>query len=119
MIFLIAFLALSLLAGVALTLWGLLQLARHRKAPKVNAPNTISIEGHETLPIESGVLLNTLWAHLPNAECQAGECGGCKVQLLSGNVKWVQEPVVDVNRNTHFLACSCVAQTDLHCRIPT
>ena len=117
MIVLIALLALSLLAGVALTLWGLLQLARHRKAPKVNAPNTISIEGHETLPIESGVLLNTLWAHLPNAECQAGECGGCKVQLLSGNVKWLQEPVVDVDRNTHFLACSCVATSDIHCKL--
>lgn len=117
MIFLIALLALSLLAGVALTLWGLLQLARHRKAPKVSAPTTISIEDHEDLPIEPGVLLNTLWAHLPNAECQSGECGGCKVQLISGNVKWVQEPVVDVNRNTHFLACSCVATSAIHCKL--
>jgi hypothetical protein len=109
--------ALSVLAGLALLLWGVAQLALHRKARTVDVPHTVTLKGHGVLPPEPGVLLNTLWAHLPNAECQSGECGGCKVQLLSGDVKWVQEPVVDVNRTTHFLACSCVASSPIHCKL--
>jgi ferredoxin len=76
---------------------------------------TVHLEGTGALSVESGVLLNTLWEHLPNAECQSGECGGCKVRLLEGRVRWIRDPVVEINRQTHILACSCEALGPIRC----
>ena len=76
---------------------------------------SVTLEGKGTFAAEPGVLLNTLWEHLPNAECQEGECGGCKMRLLEGKVHWIREPVVEVDRRTHFLACSCEATGSIQC----
>ena len=115
----------SLLAALVLILLGLWQLLRQRRtestpadAPaKRSAPPPVSVhlEGKGPLTVEPGVLLNTLWEHLPNAECQAGECGGCKVRLLEGEVTWIREPVAEINRQTHILACSCKATGPIRC----
>ena len=112
-----------LVGAMALTLAGLrhLLVRPHKTAIKplrpLTAPAvaTLHMEGTGPLPLESGVLLNTLWEHLPNAECQAGECGGCKVRLLEGRVRWIRDPVVELNRQTHFLACSCEAVGSIRC----
>jgi hypothetical protein len=111
--------ALCLLAGVVLTLWGVWALVQQFRKPSHVKTHEVELDGHGKLTVEPGVLLNTLWAHLPNAECQAGECGGCKVELVSGRVKWIQEPTVEINRATHALACSCVPLTDVRCRVVT
>jgi ferredoxin len=106
---------LSLAGAILLTGAGLAVLARHRRAASP-APITIILEGRE-YPAEPGVILNTLWEHLPDAACQSGECGGCKVRLLEGSVDWTREPTANINRRTHILACSCQARTPLKCAL--
>jgi ferredoxin len=76
---------------------------------------SVAIEGVGALVVEDGVLLNTLWEHLPNADCQSGECGGCKMRLLEGQVRWIREPEAVIDRTTHFLACSCEAVGHVKC----
>ncbi len=112
-----------LLGALALTLAGMRcllvrpQAAAAQAALLTTAPEnaTVHLEGTGTLHIESGVLLNTLWEYLPNAECQSGECGGCKIRLLEGKVRWIRDPVVEINRQTHILACSCEALGPIRC----
>jgi ferredoxin len=123
----------SLLGALGLTLAGIRALLV-RPAPVVAKPlvvpaqapletlatataaqGSVVLEGVGPLALESGVLLNTLWEHLPNADCQSGECGGCKMRLLQGQVRWIREPEAAVDRNTHFLACSCEAVGPLIC----
>jgi ferredoxin len=97
---------------------GIAALARHRKSrPVATTPSkpTINLEGKGDYPVEPGVILNTLWEHLPDASCQAGECGGCKLRLVAGEVSWIREPVADIDRSTHILACSCEARGSLRC----
>ncbi|MBU3565617.1 2Fe-2S iron-sulfur cluster-binding protein [Polynucleobacter sp. MWH-HuK1] len=81
---------------------------------KIIEPLSLSING-ENLPIEEGVLLNTLWAHLPDADCKEGECGGCRVKLLKGDIEWVRNPIYQLTDTTHILPCSCRAKTSLVC----
>jgi len=83
------------------------------------APPTpsVELEGKGLLPLEQGVLFNTLWEHLPNADCQSGECGGCKVRLLQGQVRWIREPVAQFDRSTHVLACSCEPVGAVRCAV--
>lgn len=78
---------------------------------------SVALEGKGSLPLEQGVLLNTLWEHLPGADCQVGECGGCKVRLLEGQVRWIREPVAPINRSTHVLACSCEPVGPVRCAV--
>jgi ferredoxin len=85
-------------------------------AGATQAPSVV-LEGKGALPLEQGVLLNTLWEHLPNADCQEGECGGCKVRLLEGQVRWVREPVAQFDRSTHILACSCEPLGPVRCAV--
>lgn len=80
-------------------------------------PPSVVWEGKSPIPLEPGVLLNTLWEHLPNADCQSGECGGCKVRLLEGQVRWIREPVVQLDRRTHVLACSCEPVGPVRCAL--
>ena len=80
------------------------------------APSVV-LEGKGPLPLEQGVLLNTLWEHLPGADCQEGECGGCKVRLLEGQVRWIREPVAQFDRSTHILACSCEPLGPVRCAV--
>jgi hypothetical protein len=124
---LIQLLALCMLAAVLLTLWGVVFGLKGRRRlstsrePLVQAKAPmVYLKGHEPMPIEPGVLLNTLWAQLSKAECQSGECGGCKLRLLEGQVLWIREPVAQVNKVDEFLACSCEAKpgSDLKCALP-
>ena len=111
------------IAALILTLLGcaaLIKQARAGAAPAAEMTNTmptIALIGKGTYPAEPGVLLNTLWEHLPNAECQAGKCGGCKVRLVEGQVRWIRDPVAEVDRRTHVLACSCEAQGSVRCAL--
>lgn len=137
--------ALSLLASVGLTAFGLVQIASGRRGrtpkaetkaegPAEHAEATASVatpsrplpsvgswvhlDGNPPLPAEPGVLLNTLWEHLTTAECQQGECGGCRLRLLEGEVRWVREPQAAVDRSTHILACSCEPVGTVRCARP-
>jgi hypothetical protein len=108
----------GLIGGLALTSVGMAALIRHRRRVKmVPVPMTprIMLEGKGEFPVEPGVVLNTLWEHLPDASCQAGECGGCKLRLLSGEVVWIRDPIANIDRRTHILACSCEARGSLRC----
>ena len=101
-------------------LWMWFKRERQKMAAKAIASKTpqaafVHLEGQDALAVEPGVLLNTLWEHLPNAECQSGECGGCKLRLLEGTVTWIREPVAELNRKTHILACSCEAVGSIRC----
>lgn len=79
---------------------------------------SLSING-ENLLIEEGVLLNTLWAHLPEADCKEGECGGCRVKLLKGDIEWIRKPIYQLVDPAHILPCSCKAKTSLVCELIT
>jgi len=78
---------------------------------------SVVLEGKGPLPLEQGVLLNTLWEHLPSADCQSGECGGCKVRLLEGEVRWIRQPLAQFDRSTHILACSCEPLGPVRCAV--
>jgi hypothetical protein len=121
---------LVLLSLTGLWMWGKRERERRRAlAPAAEAatvpvaatpaapPPGVVLEGHGALALEPGVLLNTLWEHLPNADCQAGECGGCKVRLLEGQVRWIREPQAALDRSTHILACSCEPMGQVRCAV--
>lgn len=125
---LIQLLSLCMLAAVMLTLWGVVFGLKARQFGRTandrvvaTSRRSVHLQGHAALPLEPGVLLNTLWAHLPNAECQSGECGGCKLRLLEGGVRWIREPVTSVDKSCEILACSCVVESggDLKCALPS
>lgn len=115
---------LSLAGAALLTLYGLAQLAggrRRRPAAAVASPAAqalVHFEDQAPLAAEPGVLLNTLWEHITTAECQQGECGGCRLRLLEGQVRWIREPQVDIDRRTHILACSCEPIGAVRCARP-
>ena len=112
---LITLLALCMLAAVLFTFWGLVWGASFRRAvkpplaPVQTAKTSLQLQGHGDVPLEPGVLLNSLWEYLPQADCQSGECGGCKLKLLQGQVQWIREPQAQVDRSCEILACSCEA----------
>jgi ferredoxin len=121
---------LSLVAAFSMTLVGVRALWGQRFARKVASataatapgsaalvPPSVVLEGKGPLTLEQGVLLNTLWEHLPSADCQEGECGGCKVRLLEGQVRWIREPVAQFDRSTHILACSCEPLGPVRCAL--
>ena len=123
MIFLIILSSFAGCLALSLFAYGLFALisgvrVRQTTHVKTTEPLSLSING-ENLPIEEGVLLNTLWAHLPDAECKEGECGGCRVRLLSGDIEWIRKPVYKLDDETHFLPCSCRAKTSLVCELLT
>ncbi len=133
MLFLSVLSVLVLVVGLVWTVQGIMAIWRQRQPQAIANPQQqstptiatqsvtdgsgfqVRVEGGATYVSESGVLLNTLWEILPNAECQAGECGGCRMRLLSGKVRWVTEPQIMLNRDKEFLPCSCVAISDLSC----
>lgn len=112
---LITLLALSFLAAILFTLWGMVWgLSFRRGSAPAQTPTqplkpTLHLQGHGDIPLEPGVLLNSLWEHLPKADCQSGECGGCKLQLLKGQVNWIRAPLAQVDRSCEILACSSEA----------
>ena len=125
-----------LACAVLLTLFGLVQVGSGRRQPKgtvpavsvapavpaapvaIAAPAMVHFEGQAPLPAEPGVLLNTLWEYITTAECQEGECGGCRLRLLEGQVKWIREPQAKIDRSTHILACSCEPVGTVRCARP-
>lgn len=111
--------AISILTAFILTAYGLQAIFAYRRVRQSLAPQavTVNLENKGIFTAEPGVLLNTLWEHLPNAVCQSGECGGCKMRLLEGNVAWIREPVVAIDRRTHILACSCEAHGSIRCAV--
>lgn len=130
----LAILAACLASALGLTLFGLAQLGSGRRrpagagsvakapapssAPATAAPALVLFEDQAPLQAEPGVLLNTLWEHLTTAECQQGECGGCRLRLLEGQVRWIREPQAEVDRRTHILACSCEPIGSVRCARP-
>jgi hypothetical protein len=96
-------------------LWRQRQPAAVERGPADGSGFKVQVYGGASYISEAGVLLNTLGDILPNAECRAGECGGCRMRLLSGKVHWVAEPQIPVNRDKEFLPCSCIAASDLLC----
>ncbi|MGA1349467.1 MAG: 2Fe-2S iron-sulfur cluster-binding protein [Burkholderiaceae bacterium] len=132
-----------LMLGAGLTVFGLIQLAAGRRAGGSHKPNGlrpsqpsrhaesalirvneekgpifIHFEDQPPMAAEPGVLLNTLWEHLTHAECQQGECGGCRLKLMDGEVRWIRDPQASVNRQTEILACSCEPLGSLRCARP-
>ena len=111
------------IAAIFLFLYGIVILLRNMIGSKNGYQESggqlsLSING-EKLAIEKGVLLNTLWAHLPDADCKEGECGGCRVKLLKGDVEWVSNPIYQLVDPTLILPCSCKAKTSLVCELIT
>lgn len=45
-------------------------------------------------------------------QCREGYCGGCRTQILSGTVVYLQEPMAWIN-DDEILPCCCVPKTDL------
>jgi ferredoxin len=125
---------LCLVASLGLTFSGLVHVASARRksagarlasqsdAPAPAAPSaegaTVYFEQLPAMPAEPGVLLNTLWEHVTTAECQQGECGGCRLRLVEGQVRWIREPQVEIDRHTHILACSCEPVGVVRCARP-
>jgi ferredoxin len=109
--------AISLFAYGLTILFG--NVISHKRIPQVGKERlSLSIDD-ENLLIEEGVLLNTLWAHLPEADCKEGECGGCRVKLLKGDIEWIRKPIYQLVDPTHILPCSCKAKTSLVCDLIT
>jgi len=67
----------------------------------------VSVEGGRALLAE----LESVH-HFADASCRAGECGGCRLQLLSGDVEWLRHPV-QPPQDGLILACCCSAKSDL------
>lgn len=121
MILLISLALITAFVAICLFFYGLFILLGNAKSQK-QAPLlseevlSLLING-ENIPIEEGVLLNTLWAHLPDADCKEGECGGCRIKLLKGNVEWVRKPIYKLENQSYILPCSCKAKTSLVCEL--
>lgn len=47
-----------------------------------------------------------------DASCRTGECGGCKLQLLDGEVEWLRDPLHQLQDGL-ILACCCSAKNDI------
>lgn len=52
-----------------------------------------------------------------NFQCREGFCGACRCKLLSGNVRYLQEPLAFV-RKGEFLPCCSVPLSDITIEIP-
>ena len=123
MIYLILFSLATVVVAIGLFAYGLTILfgnvVSHKRMIQAGEQQlSLSING-ENLLIEEGVLLNTLWAHLPEADCKEGECGGCRVKLLKGDIEWIRKPIYQLVDPAHILPCSCKAKTSLVCELIT
>ena len=123
MIYLILFSLATVVVAIGLFAYGLSILfgnvVSHKRMIQAGEQQlSLSING-ENLLIEEGVLLNTLWAHLPEADCKEGECGGCRVKLLKGDIEWIRKPIYQLVDPAHILPCSCKAKTSLVCELIT
>ena len=71
-------------------------------------------EGRELTYKNESSLLDTLESHAIQAEysCRAGFCGVCKVHLLAGKVKYVQDPIISLSGD-EILSCCCIPDSDI------
>jgi len=69
---------------------------------------------HHAIFQHAGSLLESLEAQNINVpyQCREGYCGGCRTQLLSGEVAYLQEPMAWIN-DDEILPCCCVPKTDI------
>jgi len=51
------------------------------------------------------------------SECRNGFCGQCKTKLISGSVRYLIEPLVELDAN-ECLPCCCVPETDINLDLP-
>lgn len=51
--------------------------------------------------------------HEVEYQCRAGYCGSCRTRLISGEVKYLSEPLAFVSRN-EVLPCCCVPVDTVH-----
>ncbi|WP_097032382.1 class I ribonucleotide reductase maintenance protein YfaE [Sodalis endosymbiont of Henestaris halophilus] len=63
-------------------------------------------------------LLDSLEAHkVPVAfQCRSGYCGACRLLLLSGQVKYHQEPLAFI-ANREILPCCCLPLDDIELEV--
>ena len=52
-----------------------------------------------------------------NFHCREGYCGACRCKLLSGEVRYITEPLAFV-RSGEFLPCCSIPLTDIDIEIP-
>lgn len=82
---------------------------------RVTVDNVTAFEFDGTVPN----LLNALEQQQlqVNFQCREGYCGACRCKLLSGEVRYLQEPLAFV-RQGEFLPCCSVPLTDIAIEIP-
>jgi ferredoxin len=49
--------------------------------------------------------------------CRSGYCGCCKVKLLQGEVRYIDEAMVDL-KDEEILTCICVPKTHIEIELP-
>ncbi|MCF4009654.1 class I ribonucleotide reductase maintenance protein YfaE [Rheinheimera sp. UJ63] len=55
--------------------------------------------------------------HSLNFQCREGFCGACRCTLISGQVRYLQEPLAYVRRG-EFLPCCSVPASNIEIEIP-
>ena len=80
----------------------------------------MSVEGiQQTLQFHyAGNLLESLEAQGVQVpyQCRDGYCGGCRTDLLEGEVAYLQEPMAWINKG-EILPCCCVPKTPLKLKL--
>ncbi|MGI0152079.1 MULTISPECIES: class I ribonucleotide reductase maintenance protein YfaE [Idiomarinaceae] len=76
----------------------------------------VIVNGQQQLTVDSsqGTLLEAMEAAglEPHYHCRNGFCGACRVQLVQGDITYINEPLAFV-RPGDCLPCCCVAASDL------
>lgn len=80
----------------------------------------VSVEGHSK-PLEfhyAKSLLESLEAQGVQVpyQCREGYCGGCRTDLVEGEVAYLQEPMAWINEG-EILPCCCVPKTPLKLKL--
>lgn len=75
----------------------------------------VSVQGHKDIGVGNGeTLLDALEQHdiqLPY-QCREGYCGACRCKLVSGTVRYLQDPLAWVN-DGDILPCCSIPQGDI------
>ena len=74
----------------------------------------LTVDGIEYLLNTQKTLLENLEAHALESEfhCRDGHCGACKCRLISGTVKYKEQPMAYL-REGEILPCSCISKEDV------
>lgn len=81
------------------------------------APDVVNVcvQGQKDIDVSNGeTLLEALEQHdiqVPY-QCREGYCGACRCKLVSGTVRYLQEPLAWVNSDD-ILPCCCIPQGDM------